>query len=218
MNIESQLAWGKTKSTCSEPLIFTDTVDFSTFTPVFLDADGVLWEDNGPGSIFNTGTSKSFMSNILLIKEKVPNSLVVIISNQTCIARGICDEHTLRKKITEMCTPTKATLPPIIFSYCPHHPNADVSAYRQDCWCRKPSFGQFDKLKNILDLNMRNAFMIGDRITDLEAAEKAGIKQKYLIASKKSFEINESDGPDAWSSSIVFQVNKDIKSILLSRV
>ena len=54
---------------------------------IFLDLDGVLWDDNGPGSIlhnFEVG-----LSNLRLLSHNFPNYLKFAISNQTFAARNM---------------------------------------------------------------------------------------------------------------------------------
>ena len=58
--------------------------------------------------------------------------------------------------------------------FCPHHPNV-VGKYGIECNCRKPNTGNFELAIEEFDINVKNSFMIGDKITDLIPAKKLGI-------------------------------------------
>ena len=53
--------------------------------------------------------------------------------------------------------------------YCPHAPDAD-------CDCRKPRPGLFRTLERELGLSVRGAPYIGDKLSDIGAAEAAGAR------------------------------------------
>jgi len=53
--------------------------------------------------------------------------------------------------------------------YCPHAPEAD-------CDCRKPRPGLFKQLERELGLTVRGAPYVGDKLSDVDAAEAAGAR------------------------------------------
>ena len=61
------------------------------------------------------------------------------------------------------------------FEYCPHHPDAPLAAYRQDCACRKPRPGMILALLERFPVRRQGSFLVGDRATDLAAAAAAGL-------------------------------------------
>lgn len=66
--------------------------------------------------------------------------------------------------------------------YCPHHPESGLGDYRQACDCRKPQPGMFVRARAELDLDMEGSLMIGDKLSDLEAAARAGVEHRFLLA------------------------------------
>ena len=58
--------------------------------------------------------------------------------------------------------------------FCPHHPNV-TGKYGIECNCRKPNTGNFELAIEEFDIDVKNSFMIGDKITDLIPAKKLGI-------------------------------------------
>ena len=60
--------------------------------------------------------------------------------------------------------------------FCPHKPESN-------CDCRKPKPGMFNQANNKYDIDMGNSWMIGDKETDVQAANAAGIKNTVLVKS-----------------------------------
>jgi HAD hydrolase, family IIIA len=76
--------------------------------------------------------------------------------------------------------------------FCPHHPNV-TGKYGIECDCRKPNIGNFELAIKEFEIDVKNSFMIGDKITDLIPAEKLGItpvlvKTGYGLESLKKLE------------------------------
>jgi len=53
--------------------------------------------------------------------------------------------------------------------YCPHHPD-------EDCNCRKPKTGLFDKAIKDHEIIVEKSYMLGDKILDIEAGKNVGMK------------------------------------------
>ena len=62
------------------------------------------------------------------------------------------------------------------FYYCPHHPLGTVGSYATVCTCRKPSPGMLIKAAHDHDINLRESWMIGDILHDVEAGNRAGCR------------------------------------------
>ena len=98
-----------------------------------------------------------------------------IITNQSGIARGYYTEEDylkLQDFIEKDLLKHGITIEKSYF--CPHHPNVN-DRYGTQCNCRKPNTGNFELAINEFNIDTKNSFMIGDRITELIPAEKLGI-------------------------------------------
>ena len=102
---------------------------------------------------------------------------VVVVTNQSGVARGFFTEDTVRMLHEWMATEVKKAGGDIAaFYYCPHLPGSAVKQYDVDCDCRKPKPGLIVKALRDFDVLPCNAFLIGDSPRDVEAAEAAGVK------------------------------------------
>jgi len=118
--------------------------------------------------------------------------LAIVVTNQPVIARNLCTVEELEKihaKLETMLGQQHAYLNAIYF--CPHHPDGgypeERKEYKIKCECRKPSPGML--LNAVVDWNIdiQNSYMIGDRNSDVEAGNRAGVKQSVLIKQNEPF-------------------------------
>lgn len=181
---------------------------------IFLDADGTLWKDEGPGSIFAFSDYSGLSLKLKRLGILFNLDQFIIISNQTCVARGISEEETLKAKIDDLIQHLKSYSINVFFAYCPHHPNAEVERYRIKCLCRKPAPGLILSIASNMGINLSMSVMIGDRITDAQAASRAGIPRTYLLLNKYSLESNEHTNTDLASSNTIFKLVAPRDSIL----
>ena len=103
--------------------------------------------------------------------------LLVIISNQSGVARGYFDEAALqpvKEKITDLLA--KEGIPLHGFYYCPHHPQGKLAAYAVECDCRKPAPGMILEAARTLQIDLAASWMIGDILNDAEAGNRAGCR------------------------------------------
>ncbi|MCL4439833.1 MAG: HAD-IIIA family hydrolase, partial [Firmicutes bacterium] len=66
------------------------------------------------------------------------------------------------------------------FYYCPHHPQGK-DEYRKECFCRKPRPGLLLKAAKDYETEMKNSYIIGDKISDLEAGLAVGVKPILVL-------------------------------------
>ena len=104
--------------------------------------------------------------------------LVVIASNQSGIDRGLFDMDTLNSIHDKMHRAVKAAGGRIdaIF-YCPH--SAD-----SNCDCRKPKPGMFERIAGCFNIDLTNAYAVGDSLRDLQAAATSGAKPVLVLSGK----------------------------------
>ena len=106
-----------------------------------------------------------------IAKAQSAGYAVVAVSNQTVVARGLCSEadvdtvhaHIDQQLMASGCDTLDG------WYFCPHHPDADVSAYRRQCDCRKPEPGLLRRAARELGLDLQASLMVGDRLSDVAA-------------------------------------------------
>ena len=143
---------------------------------VFLDRDGTINEQMG----YINHPSR------LVILPGVPeavgllnrnNYLVIVISNQSGVARGyfpVTLVHEVHDFLKTDLREKGGTVDGIYF--CPHHPQGIVPEYRRDCKCRKPKTGLIEQAQKVFDIDMSKSYMVGDRYLDIELAHRINVK------------------------------------------
>lgn len=148
---------------------------------IFLDRDGVINKDYGyVGRI----SDFEFLPRTIdaLAKLKAQGWLLVLVTNQSGIARGMYTEqdfHELTTYMQNMLRAHHAEFDRVYF--CPHHPNASIGVYRQDCSCRKPKPGMLLQAAEELQIELESSWMVGDHASDLKAAAAAGVGHLVLV-------------------------------------
>jgi D,D-heptose 1,7-bisphosphate phosphatase len=143
---------------------------------IFFDRDGVLNEDSGythrPDHFrWVSGAREA----IKLCNDA--GYLVFVVTNQAGVARGLYDEAAIRSLHRWMNRDLENMSAHIdSFRYCPHHPNGSVPGYTMDCTCRKPQPGLIHDLLAGWPVDKESSVLIGDKTSDLEAAQAAGIR------------------------------------------
>lgn len=141
----------------------------------FLDRDGVLNRDSGyphcPADIeWTTGAFEA----IKLLNDA--GYFVFVVTNQAGVAHGYYDEaavHALHEWMAAQLAARGAHVD--AFRYCPNHPSATVERYRLSCQHRKPEPGMILDLLAEWPVDIGRSFLVGDRSTDVAAAEAAGL-------------------------------------------
>ena len=152
---------------------------------VFLDRDGVLIEDKGYQKdtkeiVFLPGV----VDSIRLLN--LHRYLVVVVTNQAGVAKGYVTEKEVKNfNICIKSFLSKQSAFIERFYYCPHHPSGTVKKYTKTCYCRKPNPGMLGTAAMDLKIDLRNSYMIGDQIWDIEAGKTAYCKT-VLITDKDS--------------------------------
>lgn len=159
---------------------------------VFLDRDGVLnryYYDADLG-VFTTPFSEKNFELLPGTEEAVAKInrlgfLTVVVSNQPGIAKGHFDLDALERmdsKLKRKLQRRQAKIDAVY--YCLHHPQEGIGKYKKKCICRKPKPGLLLQAAKDLSLSLKNSYMVGDSVTDVEAGQKAGC-QTILIHKYK---------------------------------
>lgn len=143
---------------------------------IFLDKDGTLIEDVpynvNPKSI----RLVPFAYQGLQVMQN-NGFKIFIFSNQSGIAKGyftILDLEKVFKTIQKQLAPFRVKID--AFYFCPHHPEGVVKKYAKVCNCRKPKIGLLTKAQKDFNLDLKNCWVIGDILGDIEAGNRAGCR------------------------------------------
>jgi D-glycero-D-manno-heptose 1,7-bisphosphate phosphatase len=141
---------------------------------VFLDRDGTIIEDRG--YIARVEDIVLFPWSARAIAElKAAGFLVIVVTNQAGVARGIFEEAfvaTAHEYLSGLLQREGAAVD--AYYYCPHHLDGVVERYRVACACRKPEPGMIQAAARALDVDVTASFVIGDKWLDVELAHRAG--------------------------------------------
>lgn len=103
-------------------------------------------------------------------KLKYNGFKIIVITNQSGIARGYFTEEQLsaiHERMKQEFQKFNVVLDGIY--YCPHHPD-------DNCHCRKPDTGLFEEAIKDHDIDIRKSYMLGDKILDIGAGKKIGVR------------------------------------------
>lgn len=139
---------------------------------IFFDKDGTLHEDKV--------MTHRWRDLVLLpgAKEIVRYAhengyLVIIVTNQTAIGKGIYSVSTMHRFIWLLRKKLKWV---DAVYYCPHK-------FGVECNCRKPKTGMFERAVKELNVSLEDSIMVGDRESDVIAGKKAGVGRNILVTT-----------------------------------
>lgn len=106
--------------------------------------------------------------------------MIVMITNQPVVARGLCDIEKVKRihaKMETLLGQEGAYLNDCLF--CPHHPDKgypeENPAYKVDCNCRKPKTGMIDQCVEKYNIDVKASWMVGDTTVDIQTGIAAGM-------------------------------------------
>lgn len=114
---------------------------------------------------------------VAIARARAMGFVVVTISNQSGVARGLFDESAVQavnRRMDELLLADDPAAKIDLHVYCPFHPDALVPAYRKQSDLRKPAPGMILLAAAQLNLDLPNSWVIGDALRDIEAGVAAG--------------------------------------------
>lgn len=109
---------------------------------------------------------------------------LVVVTNQSGVGRGLYSEADLVALNTWMGEQFAAAGAPLAAVYfCPHHPIDAAGPFRVECDCRKPAPGMLLRAARELQLDLARSVLFGDKRSDLQAAQAAGVPVRVLLGT-----------------------------------
>ncbi|MDX1913563.1 MAG: HAD family hydrolase [Saprospiraceae bacterium] len=143
---------------------------------LFLDRDGVI-NVRTPGDYVKTPDEFQPVAGLeeamRLLAAKFGR--IIVVTNQAGIGKGRMSELALaevHRKMQHIVSNAGGRIDGVY--YCPHRPDAA-------CTCRKPLTGMaWMALADFPDIDFENAWMAGDSISDMEFAQRLGIRSALI--------------------------------------
>ncbi len=152
------------------------TVRFEGIANVFLDRDGVINRKAPEGEYIAHWSEVEILPGVEEAIAALNRSgrRVMVVSNQRGIALGLytaADVEAIQTKLQEHLAGFGARVD--AFYFCPHDEG--------ECDCRKPGTGMFlQAFRDFPGAKANNSVMIGDSISDIEAARALGMRSIFI--------------------------------------
>lgn len=144
---------------------------------IFLDRDGTIIVDQGylcrPEDIVFEENAIAGLQALAAL-----STTLIVVTNQSGIGRGYCDH--LAVDIMHQHIDALLRTQGIVVSawlYCPHSPT-------DHCNCRKPAPGMLRTAAATHGADLNRSVMIGDKLTDLQAASACGAKAVLVLTGQ----------------------------------
>ena len=180
---------------------------------VFLDRDGTMIEDVGYLDALDRIAFYPWTIDAIrmLNRARLP---VVVVTNQSGIARGIFDEDFVAETHRHLNARLAAGGARVdAYYYCPHHPDGSVAAYARGCDCRKPGRGMIDRAAADLGLDPSRSFVVGDTWPDVQLGRAVGATS-ILVRTGKGAALEQSPPDGAAADAVVDNLAAAVSVIL----
>ena len=176
---------------------------------IFLDRDGTI----------NVEKDYIYKSEDLVFEEgsiealktfKNLGYILIVVSNQSGIARGYFTEEDLNVFNNNMNEILKKNGVEITEFYCcPHHPDG-IGEYKKVCECRKPNNKMIEDAIKKYNINREKSYMIGDKTSDIGAGLKSNLK---TVLVKTGYGLKDMEKVDK-NETLIYENLKDFSEIL----
>ena len=176
---------------------------------IFLDRDGTINVEKdyiykSEDLVFEEGTIKALKT------FKNLGYILIVISNQSGIARGYFTEEDLNIFNNNMNEILKKNGVEIAEFYCcPHHPDG-IGEYKKVCECRKPNNKMIEDAIKKYNIAREKSYMIGDKTSDIGAGLKSNLK---TVLVKTGYGLKDMEKIDK-NETLVCENLKDFSEIL----
>ena len=181
---------------------------------VFLDRDGTLIRDKGFICHFKDVEIFPFSLQSLKMMNEF-GFRVIVITNQSAIARGICTEDqvmSIHREMTDFFKRSGAAID--AFYYSPYLEDAPMPEFRKRDENRKPAPGMILQAARDFKIDLKKSFMIGDSTRDIIAGKNAGCETVLVLTGNGKRALKELRDmnlePDFVAENILEAIETDI--------
>lgn len=178
----------------------------------FLDRDGTIITEAGALAA-DPGIDPLPEAIPAIRKLRAAGFLIVVVTNQSGIARGYYTEEELgvaHEALLGKFADHDAAVDAVY--YCPHLPEGEIARYATECDCRKPKPGMLLRAAEELDIDLGSSYLVGDAERDIEAGRAAGCKGTALIRRDAQAPFTIDPGPTTQWQRISQQMNEAAES------
>lgn len=171
---------------------------------VFFDRDGTLIEEKN----YIKDSEEVFLLQTVaetLVELKNRGYLIVVVSNQSGIARGYLSEADFDEVNNKMLELLGNSFLVNKIYHCPHHPK-----FSGECSCRKPNPGMLFKAADELGINLENSYIVGDKLSDIKLVETAGLKGGFLVKTGYGSQFNVDNYSNVYSVNQISEILEHI--------
>lgn len=139
----------------------------------FFDRDGTLIKDK---NYLDTPEGIEWYPGAFETLNKLNEEYqLVVVTNQSGVARGMMTEDDVQAIHTRMIEQLEDRgISPVYFYYCPFLEDGKIDKYQKNSELRKPGPGMLEEASREHNLELSKSFMVGDKLSDLEAGRNAG--------------------------------------------
>lgn len=157
---------------------------------IFLDRDGTILEEIPSDS--ETCGYVTRIDDVRLIKGSADaiadirqlGYKIIIVTNQSAIARGLITESELDSINSRMFELLIRQNPRAVIDdlyYSPYHKEGIIDKYKKDHPSRKPGIAMLTEAQKKHKIDLSLSFMIGDAYSDMQCALNAGVKSILVL-------------------------------------
>ena len=166
---------------------------------LFLDRDGVIIENRA--AYVRSWSDVSIFPQALAALEHARRSpyVIILVTTQSAVGRGIIPlslAEEINDRLVQEIEKHGGRIDGVFM--CPHAPE-------EACDCRKPRPGLFFRAAEALSIDLASSVMIGDAISDLQAARAAGVKRMILVRTGRGADQERLSGAAGLGSFSVFE-------------
>lgn len=142
---------------------------------VFLDRDGVIIE-NRENYVRSWSDVAFFPEALTALRDFRDEPFrIVLVTNQSAVGRGLITLQVAEELNQRVMAAIRQAGGRVDGTWmCPHAP-------QDGCTCRKPQPGLLLQAAQALNLDLRQSYMIGDALSDLQAGRAAGVREAILV-------------------------------------